>query len=169
MTQIVETELRCTRFALKREVSNVVGNYLYCICAVVCCSIILPRNQKAKIKSLAGRCRNMALNSLHISSLAFKDYAVNTFWNIPITFRISNSGCSSTIFHSIYGKLKLASFGHYYLICIIKACNLNFHGLAAYRAYPALRCEVEAIVVELQRKRRCCCAEARLLRWLPRM
>lgn len=98
MTQIVETELRCTRFALKREVSNVVGNYLYCICAVVCCAIILPRNQKAKIKSLAGRCRNMALNSLHISSLAFKDYAVNTFWNIPITFRISNSGCSSTIF-----------------------------------------------------------------------
>lgn len=99
MTQIVETELRCTRlFAVKRIVRKVFCGKLYSICALVCCVIILPRNQKAKIKSLAGRCRNMALNSFHISSLAFKDYAVNTFWNIPITFRISNSGCSSTIF-----------------------------------------------------------------------
>ena len=76
MTQIVEAELRCTRFALKREVGYVVSNDLHGICAVICCSIILPRNQKAQIKSLAGRCRNMALDIPHIIILTFKDYSI---------------------------------------------------------------------------------------------
>lgn len=152
MTQIVETELRCTRlFAVKRIVRKVFCGKLYSICALVCCVIILPRNQKAQIKSLAGRCRNMTLNLSNSCCFAVKGNTADAVRHVPCAGQTCNTGCSSTIFHSIYGKLKLASFGHYYLICIIKACNLNFHGQAAYRAYPALRCEVETIVVELQR------------------
>lgn len=114
---------------------------------------VCPRYLGIQLKIAAGGCGDVALYGLYAGGLAVEGYAGDAARNSPYAADVCHGTAASCRLHAIDRKGELTAFGHVNLVCILLETNRYLYGQAADGAYPALRIQVEAVLIKLQRKR----------------
>ncbi|CDF21321.1 unknown [Prevotella sp. CAG:617] len=102
---------------------------------------------------MADSCSYVAFYGLYARGRAFEGNAGNVIGNGPFAADVGHIATAIRFLHAIDRKGELTAFGHVNLVCIRLETNRHLYGQAADGAYPALRLQIKAVLIKLQRKR----------------